>query len=60
MAKIKNSWQYGRGAGTLKNEMHSSIKANKKKLNRRVRHQSLKNGCFYKKYAGECAYDLTT
>lgn len=57
----KKDWTYGRGPGSFRQEYRRSIKVNKRKLNRRVRHSEvMSNGCYYKKLAREAAYDMLT
>lgn len=59
--EARRSWQWGRGANSLRGEVKRSIKKNKKNLNRRVRRcTDTFKGCGYKKLAKDAAWDYVT
>lgn len=60
----KQSWTYGRQAGSFRQEMKLSKRKNKKYLNRKVRHSKLGDKltsgggkAMYRRLAGLAAYD---
>lgn len=58
---VKQSWRRGRGCASLRGEIKFSLKKNKKRLNRKVRHcADTFIGCGYKKLAKNAAWDYVT